>query len=178
MLLVAAHAGLRAGEIVALKWADIDWARRKLYVRQSTYRRKDYSPKDGEERVIPMTDSLANALRKIKHLRGDYVFYRDFDGERVSYESLRSMMQNIEKRAGMRCTGALHILRHTFASHLVMKNVPLKTVQEWLGHATMDMTLRYAHLVPSASDESIKVLENGDKVGEKSGEISTAFVSG
>lgn len=51
-----------------------------------------------------------------------------------------------------------HVLRHTFASHLVMRGAPLKAVQELLGHATMEMTMRYAHLAPAARREAVQLL--------------------
>ena len=51
------------------------------------------------------------------------------------------------------------MLRHTFASHLVMRNVPLKAVQELLGHATIEMTMRYAHLSPDARRDAVGVLD-------------------
>lgn len=52
-----------------------------------------------------------------------------------------------------------HVLRHTFASHLLMRGAPLKAVQELLGHATIDMTMRYAHLSPAAMNEAISLLD-------------------
>jgi hypothetical protein len=50
-------------------------------------------------------------------------------------------------------------LRHTFASHLVMRNVPLKAVQEFLGHRSIEMTMRYAHLAPAAQQAAVHLLD-------------------
>jgi hypothetical protein len=62
------------------------------------------------------------------------------------------------RKAGLRRIG-WHALRHSFASHLAMRGVPLKVVQELLGHATMDMTMRYAHLSPNIPREAVKALD-------------------
>ena len=62
------------------------------------------------------------------------------------------------KRAKLRQIG-WHCLRHTFASHLVMKGASLKSVQELLGHATMEMTMKYAHLSPQVRRDAVELLD-------------------
>jgi integrase len=62
------------------------------------------------------------------------------------------------RKAGLRRFG-LYVLRHTFASHLAMRGVPFKAVQELLGHSTMDMAMRYAHLSPDVGRDSVRLLD-------------------
>jgi site-specific recombinase XerD len=57
-----------------------------------------------------------------------------------------------------------HVARHTFASHLVMRGVPIRTVQELLGHSTIEMTMRYSHLSPEACRSAVEVLDIREKV--------------
>ena len=69
-------------------------------------------------------------------------------------------LKRIAKRAQLEPFG-WHVLRHTFASHLVMTGVPLKAVQELLGHSTIEMTMRYAHLSPDVTREAVARLGMG-----------------
>jgi len=62
------------------------------------------------------------------------------------------------RQAGLRKI-TWHVLRHTFASHLVMRGVPLKAVQELMGHATIEMTLRYSHLSPEVGRGAVQLLD-------------------
>ena len=62
------------------------------------------------------------------------------------------------KRAGLRQIG-WHVLRHTFASHLVMRKAPIKAVQELMGHSTITMTERYAHLSPDVRKDAVRLLD-------------------
>ena len=70
------------------------------------------------------------------------------------------------KRAGLRPI-SWHVLRHTFASHLVMRGVPLKAVQELMGHATIEMTMRYAHLSPDVRRNAVQLLDHGNTMATR-----------
>jgi integrase len=73
---------------------------------------------------------------------------------------------------GLRFVG-WHVLRHTFASHLAMRGAPLKAIQELLGHATIMMTMRYAHLAPQVAREAVCLLDGlVENRGQKRGELS------
>jgi integrase len=76
-------------------------------------------------RVVPMTKRLLKALTAHRHLRGERVPYAD-DGKPISAKVLQKWIARAQKRAGLRASGALHILRHTFCSHLAMRGAPCR----------------------------------------------------
>ena len=80
------------------------------------------------------------------------------DGSLLTSESCKWPLWRACKRAGLRRIG-WHVLRHTFASHLVMRGAPLKAVQELLGHSTMEMTMRYSHLSPDVRRDAVALLD-------------------
>jgi site-specific recombinase XerD len=80
------------------------------------------------------------------------------DGEMLTKGATKWPLYSACKRAGLRRIG-WHVARHTFASHLVMRGVPIRTVQELLGHSTIEMTMRYAHLSPDARRAAVEVLD-------------------
>lgn len=145
---VALLTGMRRGELLGLKWEQV--RNGFIYLTET---------KGGKARQIPVNDRLAQIFRELRRenqLRSPYVFC-DSQGRRF-YEVKRSFASAC-RRAGLE-DFRFHDLRHTFASHLVMRGVSLKAVQELLGHADIKMTMRYAHLSQAHLKEAVAVLNS------------------
>ncbi len=137
------NTGLRLGELLNLKWSDINFSRRILKVQA----KKDWKPKAGE-REIPLNSGLLGLLKDIKPKRAaksDYVF--KFARRDTAARILRKNLAKFCREHDLEHF-SLHDLRHTFASHLVMNGVDLATVQQLLGHRDIQTTMIYAHLAP------------------------------
>ena len=167
MILLALKTGLRQGELLALRWEDVDLVTNRLVVRRNMVRGNIGTPKSGRHREVPLSSSVVKALKAERHLRGETVF-SDSGGNMLTAAACVRPIWRACKRAGLRQV-RWHVLRHTFASHLAMRGVPLKAIQELLGHATIEMTMRYAHLAPAVHREAIAQLDlpapDGHQVG-------------
>jgi integrase len=152
----ALNTGMRKGEILNLNWDNVDLKHGFILLSQT---------KNGERREIPINGTLRETLSELfrgteerpRRINVPYVFYDYPTGNRF---------QSIQKSFKSACNEAkikdfrFHDLRHTFASHLVMAGVDLTTVRELLGHKTITMTLRYAHLAPSHKVKAVDLLDN------------------
>ncbi|WP_141324385.1 site-specific integrase [Myxococcus sp. AB025B] len=162
VLLVAIKAGLRQGELIGLQWNDLDLPRRTLHVRRSIWRGIEDLPKGGRERTVELPESVVDALKAHRHLRGRFVFCQE-DGRPLTRGKMAAPLSRALRAASIsRETGAVgwHDLRHTYGSHLAMHGVPLKVIQELMGHATVEMTMRYAHLSPDSRRKAVTVLDS------------------
>ena len=189
MIYTALRTGLRYGELCELRWDDVDLVAGKLLVRRSYHDGHVGPPKNGKSREIPLSAETVSFLKahrrgqgktgKVIRLdgveeegslptsknvpKGKLVFTKP-DGGRHIHRRADVGLKRCCKRADLRMIG-WHALRHTFASHLVMRGASLKAVQELLGHATMEMTLRYSHLTPEVRRDAVELL---DSAGGKS----------
>ena len=158
LVLLGGDAGLRRGEIIALKWSDLDFTRNLVHVRRSIWNGQETEPEGMHARIVPMTTALRGALQKARHVRGERVLYSDA-GEAISNKIVRNWIERAERRAGLPATGAIHILRHTFCSLLAAEGATPKEIQELAGHQNIGTTMRYMHLSPSSRVTAIKLLD-------------------
>lgn len=175
MVRTALLTGMRVGELLALDWGDIDMSQRTLTVRRSAFRGVATSPKSNRTRRIPITDDLAVALSPHRKKRG-WLFGHD-DLRMRSYDAADRALTRICKRAGVRDIG-WHILRHTFATQLVERGAAMREIQELLGHTTITMTEKYAHVAPSSLRRAVDLL-GGQKTnsGHQMGTMPLRIVS-
>ena len=106
---------------------------------------------------MPLGDEVLSALKAERRIRGPVVLYAA-DGRMFKKNECKHPIWRGCKRAGLRHI-SWHVLRHTFASHLVMRGAAMKVVQELLGHATMEMTNRYSHLSPEVPRDAVRLLD-------------------
>jgi integrase len=161
-ILVGLRCGLRLGEIMGLRWQDVDLVAGRLVVNRTVSRGRIGSPKNGRTREVPLGLEVLRALKEHRHLKGELVFPA-FDGRLLHRNETKHPLWRACKRAGLRLVG-WHVLRHTFASHLVMRGAPIKAVQELLGHSTIEMTMRYAHLSPNVTREVVGLLDGSGNI--------------
>lgn len=150
--------GLRLGELFALEWGDLDFHRNKLHVRRAVSDGQITLPKSGKRRTVDLSPHLAETLQGHRHARGALVFC-SADGERMNRDHIKHPWSRITRASGLRLLRH-HDMRHSFASQLVAKGVPILAVQQLLGHATLLMTMRYAHLAPGASQQFVRLLDD------------------
>jgi len=138
MFRVAYGCGLRLGELTRLRVADVDGARRTLWVRHG---------KGGKDRGVPLPDVLLAELRAYwaEHRPADWLFPGPV-GTPLSAATLQRAFQAARRRAGLRPPATIHTLRHCYATHLLEAGTDLPTLQQLLGHTHLSTTLRYLHL--------------------------------
>ncbi len=146
ILLTAVSTGMRRGEVLNLRWDDIDFKTGVIFVRDS----KSY-----ESRAIPMSENLKEGLKQLRNGSDNEYLFCNLDGTPI--ESVNRSFHTARKRSGIAyCT--FHCLRHTFATRAVMAGVDIVTVQELLGHKTIAMTKRYSHPTPEHKKKAVELV--------------------
>jgi integrase len=157
LYLTAAFTGLRRGELLALHWRDVDFAGSVIRVRASYAGHALTTPKSGKVRSVPMAPDVATALASLAD-RPNWTADDDlvFAGETGAYldgSALRRRYATALSRAGLRPL-RFHDLRHTFGTRMIAK-ADIRRVQEWMGHADIQTTMRYLHYAPRADDAAL-----------------------
>lgn len=159
MVLAMAMAGLRPGEAAALRWQDVDLRGSTLRIVESRTMGVTGTPKSGIGRSVPMPDEVATALRavrgrKVRTRRVDPVFVGRTAGH-VDIDALRSRFNAAQDAAGVEPRRELRQLRNTFGTVCAAAGVPLRTIQEWMGHESITTTERYASHMPRERDAAM-----------------------
>ncbi len=166
LVLAAVRTGIRHGELQELRWRDLNLSGLRAYVRVSRSVRRlpggalrVKATKGARPRSVPLCSDLVAALRSHRGAAadGDLVFPGQQGGYHRPDEFRRVLVQTAEV-AGIGKHVHPHMLRHTFASHAMMRGVPVQVIQKWLGHANITTTERYAHLRPDTGDDLIDLL--------------------
>jgi integrase len=149
--LVAVNTGMRLTEQFTLEWQQVDWHRGEIHLLKT---------KNGSQRDIPMNKVVRDALRAIQPLNAEgrvFPLKRKAKGaEQVTVHlAQRKWFENVLTDAKVKGV-TWHTLRHTFCSWLVMAGVDLPTVQKWMGHKHITMTMRYSHLAPGHNNSEIE----------------------
>ncbi len=155
LVTVALHTGMRRGELLGLAWRDVDFRTGYLHLDAG-------DTKSGYGRKVPMNQTVRGRLELLRAdgpVRGlDVRVFAGPDGGDPLSTLRREYPRAVRmaKLSGFR----FHDLRHSCASFLVQAGVPLNTVRDLLGHRSLAMTLRYAHLAPSDRHDAVALLDH------------------
>lgn len=155
---VAAMTGLRHGEMIALRWRDVDWTIAKIRVRQNWVLDEYDTPKSKRgSRSVPMAPEVGGALDRLFKASGDpadddLVFPDPVTGEPLSKAANLRRFRKALKAAGLDTTRIIHDLRHTFGTRMAAANISMRTLQEYMGHRDLATTQIYADYAPSARE--------------------------
>jgi integrase len=157
MYLAAAMTGMRQGELLALRWRDIDWPARRVRIRRNFVRGEFGTPKSKRSsRSVPLADRLAGELDQLhqdtlyRH-DDDLVFAHPHTGKPIDRSRLLKRFKTALKRSELRPV-RFHDLRHTFGTRMAAEGVPMRALQEMMGHRDFKTTLIYADYAPNVRE--------------------------
>ena len=164
----ALKTGMRRGELLALEWSDVDFKSAKIWINKQIYRGKVTTTKTGKERYVDIPNTLIEVL-KLLYKEGTlskYVFHRNgkplhpWNMENTYFKPLLNRCNKQLDEENQIRKFRFHDLRHSFATYLLSHGVPVKYVQERLGHSSARMTLDvYASFLPSVKYEALELLD-------------------
>jgi integrase len=154
MTLMGLRTGMRFGELIGLDWSDVDLDKRRINVKRNKVMGKIGTPKNGKTRSIDIASDLHAYLIQQPKKKG--AVFQLQDGRELTHHLALNALKRSCERVNVRKV-SWHVLRHTTASQLVAEGVPLNVVKELLGHSNILMTMKYAHLAPSAIKDAVEL---------------------
>lgn len=154
--------GSRLGEVLSLRWEDVDRKRGVITIHQQ---------KTSKTKSIPISSALDEVLSALPENGGSGPIFRRSCGEAIRRYDVQRAFEVAKKISGIRPELTPHSLRHTFASWLAIAGKPLRTIQELLGHGDLRMTLRYAHLSPAHLRDAVEVIVTSLRDSVNEGEL-------
>ena len=157
--------GLRRGELLGLKWTDIDWKNGIIKVRRQVARVNGEIVEaplktKNSYRAVSISPQAIEVLREQKRKTNDQYVFPSPNGGPISPDSVNNMLKRVLERAGIPKV-RFHDLRHTFATIALQNGVDIKTVSGMLGHFSAGFTLdTYAHVTTSAQKEAAQTMGN------------------
>jgi integrase len=143
MVLLAYRHGLRASEVVGLRWSDVDLERGTIYCRRAKNSRSTVHPLKRDE-----VTALERVLQRRKRLAGEYVFESE-RGKRITRSAFWRIVAQAGDRAALPIRVYAHLLRHACGYYLANKGCDLRLIQDYLGHKQIQNTVRYTALNPA-----------------------------
>lgn len=139
IIMLAYACGLRVSEVVSLKIKHLDGQRKVVYIEDG---------KGKIDRVVSLSPNMLIMLREYykAYQPKDYLFEGQFKNTHLSERSMQQVMQDTKRKAGIIQDGSMHMLRHSFATHLLDKGIDVVFIQKLLGHKDIKTTLRYLHV--------------------------------
>jgi integrase len=147
---------LRLGELLALRWRDVDWVAGVIRIRRNYVRGRYGTPKSRRStRAVPMADEVGGVIDRLLQASAfqgddDHVFAHPATGRVIAKANVTRRLHKALKDAELD-DHVFHDLRHTFGTTMAAAGVPMRTLQEWMGHKHNSTTERYADYAPCAS---------------------------
>ena len=156
LCITALLSGLRLAELLNLRWNELDFTSKVIQVKNS----ETFTTKSRKNRIVPMSEELFRLMKGRKeNIRNESAFvFHNKKGKPLKEQTISQQFKKYVISAGINDKIHFHSLRHSFATHLVKKGVPLFAIQKLLGHSTSKTTEIYSHLLPQQLHREVNIL--------------------
>ncbi len=148
VLMVLYYSGIRVNEIVNLKWEDIDFQRGTIHLKTA---------KGEKERIVFFHEKLKGFIEYFNLKKEGYVFLSNF-GKKYDDRTVQLIVKNAARKSGISKKVTPHILRHSFATHLLEAGADIRHIQKLLGHSSLQTTQIYTHVANKDINKLAKLL--------------------